>query len=471
MAKVLTAYRDNDSLVLTDAPFSLLAARGMGGADVRRVTARGPAQQGDTDYGWRLNPRTIELEIGIEATTDAELDGYRRTLQGFFRPLPSTPVKLRVTRDDGADRQIDCYVVDKVRIALAPELRPGHYHRATILLYAPNPTFYDPVPGTVSIQGSAGLAADWYLAGGLIGSARVLMQGGTPAQGQAWSYGGSIPSSTTWTLAVRMTQESLGTAVKYAFHVDNGASESDVSFRADTTEYKVGDAGGGQALGSAFMPSDTANYYFRHDPNRQLRPEWPFISDAITVNSDDIPLILSPGNVPIGGTARRWRSNAAGDASSYWGGSVIRYALYSPGLTKGEIDALDPFLSAAVGGTAYLSNSLNYTGDLPEYPTISITGPITSPRLLSAYTGHVLEFAGVTIGAGTTYVIDTRPTQKSVYAGTVNKKGDLSAWSDLGDFSITPDTVQGINVFYLTGTNTGTATTLSIVYNTRYSAS
>src|SRR5688572_9230343 len=113
MAFTLQAIVGSSTVTLTNkSPFGLLSAKGLAGAPVRRLTAQGAAQHGDTDLGFRLRPRELELEIGFRADTDAALDAHRDTLMAIFKPLPSTPVNLRGTRDDGDIRQLDCYSVD-----------------------------------------------------------------------------------------------------------------------------------------------------------------------------------------------------------------------------------------------------------------------------------------------------------------------------------------------------------------------
>lgn len=157
MAFALDAIVGSTTQSLTDgAPFKLLAAHGMGGPPIRRLVVRGPAQHGDTDIGYRLQPRDIELQLGFAASTDAILDGYRDLLARIFRPLGDAPVSLRVTRDGPITRQIDVYTVGPIDISLLPEHRPGHYHRARVRVRAPDPAWYSPTAGTSSVQGSAG---------------------------------------------------------------------------------------------------------------------------------------------------------------------------------------------------------------------------------------------------------------------------------------------------------------------------
>src|SRR3972149_5969161 len=100
MAFGLQAIVGATTVSLSDGnPFSLVGATGMAGAAVRRVVAQGAAQHGDTDKGYRLNPRELEVTIGFQASTDAALDAHRDTLTSIFKPLTSTPAYFGVRRD------------------------------------------------------------------------------------------------------------------------------------------------------------------------------------------------------------------------------------------------------------------------------------------------------------------------------------------------------------------------------------
>lgn len=483
MAFGVQAVYSGGTVSLTDkSPYRLLSARGMAGAPVRRVTSRGPAQEGETDLGYRLNPRQIELEIGFVATTDAILDGYRDTLMTVFKPLTATPIYLRVTRDDGEIRQLDCYTVGGVDIQWVKEHRPGHYHVATVRLYAPDPAYYDTTPGTVTATASSGTAADWYLAGGAIGTASVLMSGGTPTQGQVWSYSGTLAHTASYTLVWRTTQEAVGAAEKYAFHVANGGFPNlDTAFVAGTiTNFGYQDVGGTIAigapyiLGTAFMPSGTANYFIRHDPDGVT--ENGVLTGYKHVYYNGVSYVNPPyeSNVeqPISGTNRRWRSNSANAVNSRWTSPILLYALYSPGLTEGQISSLAPYMNGAIGGTAFLSPSIQYPGDLPEYPIISVRGPITGLVMNNVASGKSIALGTNAIAAGETYVFDLRPGYKTVTLGTVNKRSALADYSDWDEWYLSPDPegVQGSNPIYVYGTNTSGSTQITIVYYERYSS-
>lgn len=477
MAFSLTATVGSTSITLSDRnPYCLLSATGMGAADVRRVTTRGPAQDGDTDKGYRLAPREIELVLGFQGTTDAILDGYRDTLTSFFKPLPSTPVKLKVTRDDGELRQIDCYVVGSIKIDLLKEHRPGHYHRATVRLRAPDPAWYEVAPGTASFTGTADFLANWWLAGGAIGASQVLMHGGTPALDEAWTSASSLTGSVSWTLAVRAGSVSALGSAAYMFSKSPNTGDNSATFGVAGTlgfgtsppYYVIGNATKYPSL----MSGGTSVYFYHSDP-----AGFPY-SAGLNFTFYRTTWVLDPGGgfdsygafggfdavSTVPGTTMKWRTLG-------WSGAVQLYALYYPGLSYSQRAALQPFM-AGTAGTVANTLTIPYEGNLPEYPTLSLSGPIANAVITNTATGEVLDFTGSTINAGTTYVIDTRYGYKTVLYGTVSKRDQLSDDSDLGTWHIAPDPVAtgGTNIITVNGSGNGTATALSIVYYNRFSS-
>ena len=466
MTFALTVYLSSDSLTLTSNPYSLVSATGLGGAGVRRVNAQGPAQDGDTDKGYRLTPRSFRLVVGITAATDALLDSYRDALVSIFKPVPDTPQVLEVTRDDTTARRLDCYLDGEIDIALDPKYRPGHYLRLTIPLYAPEAAYYAVSPGTASIVGPITFSDTWWLAGGAIGTAQVLMHGGTPANNEAWSWTGSLSASDTMTLAIRAGSVSAAGSISYMFRDTAGATRSPRFYRqTDTGGVDAGNPRFYYAYDQKFyygMPFGTHNYFYEHVVETNF--------SAVRLSVDDVQQAIHFYPGAVDGATMLWR--AAGYTSgTTWPGTVQFYALYNPKLSAAQRSALNAYMSGTVG-TVATSVSVAYLGDLDEYPVLSLTGPVTSPVITNTATGETLDFGTITIGAGTTYVIDTRYGQKSVLFGTVDRKYQLSTDSDLDTWHLAPDPVApaGVNVITLGGTAIGTATTLQVVYYNRYSS-
>jgi len=144
MTTELVAIRGNQTLALYGKPFHLIAHIGTGIATIERQQERGPYQNGVTDLGYRLEPRTINLPIQIEGDTRAHADALRSQLTRFFRPLPRTPVRLRFRRDDGAYRQIDTFLIGQTDFANTLDDRHDRFQKCVLQLRAADPLFYDP---------------------------------------------------------------------------------------------------------------------------------------------------------------------------------------------------------------------------------------------------------------------------------------------------------------------------------------
>lgn len=475
MAYSLTAIASSGSVVLSDSnPYKLRTINGFDGAEIRRVMSQGPAQDGYTDLGYRLNTREIELVIGYRGTADATVDTYRDTLNGIFKPLASTPINLRYVRDDGEVRQVDCYVTGQPKISLIPDFRPGHYQEATIRLRAADPAWYEPTPGTVTVTGTAGLSANWWLAGGAIDSSYHLMHGGTVGLGSAWTYAGTLGTATSFTIALRMPQETIvpGSS-KYAYAVDNDSTNSVISFGSDfyfgiDTYYF---SQNGHSLGTTAMGAGTMNYIYRYNPSKEGGNTQNYLARTSDTDITDMTAIdFWDGTAAITSATRKFRVNGSYGTTSAWQGTIQLYALYSPMLSFSQINALNIYMAGAVGGTISQALAVPYEGDLPEYPTITITGPITGPTITNTATGLTLNFGTYAIGAGTSYVINTHPDYRTVLEGSTNRRNQLSDDSDLGDWRLesSPVATGGTNIISITGTNTGTATQCKIVYYNRY---
>lgn len=141
-------------------PFDLVSATGIGIAPVRRLTQRGPLQHGETDVGYRLDPRTINLVLVITTGDRALSDAARQTLAYIFGPRESEPIKLRCTRDDGAVRQIDCRSMGTLDVPITDDTRIWDFQRVGVQLVASNPFWYDPMPNSPQAVVSQGA---WFI--------------------------------------------------------------------------------------------------------------------------------------------------------------------------------------------------------------------------------------------------------------------------------------------------------------------
>lgn len=144
------------SLALTGRnPYDVITAEGVGTAPVRRLVDRSPFQDGDTDVGYRVDARLINLVLLSIAPDLATADTYRDAIYAYFRPLRN-PLILRCTRDDGSLRQIACYPVGVVDAPITEEDRMWGNQRLAVQLRAADPIWYNPAERTAALGGATG---------------------------------------------------------------------------------------------------------------------------------------------------------------------------------------------------------------------------------------------------------------------------------------------------------------------------
>lgn len=122
-------------------PYSYLGHDNLGAAPRRRLVERGPQQHGETDLGYRLDPRVFTLLLQIEAADAAAFWDQRNDLISYFAPYHA-PI-LGFWLKNGAVRYIDCHLVGDLMMPDGEYM--GTIQRAAAQLKAPDPTFYDPV--------------------------------------------------------------------------------------------------------------------------------------------------------------------------------------------------------------------------------------------------------------------------------------------------------------------------------------
>lgn len=450
--------------ISADQPISIAGADGMGGAPVRNLEEQGPYQDGSSHLGERLEPRTITLRLNAVGSTAAALDGHRDTLNAMFKPVRGIPITLRITRDDGEIRQIDCRRT-LLDLSLVKEDHPGHLHRAVVQLRAADPTFYGP---TLEEEDFSAAPISWWLAYNTIGSANVLEHVESPTQGQLWANTGSVAANSSWTVAFRTQRSPTGNTM--AFNVISpGFSDIDYVTLQQTTNGEVQKAGWGSARSSqnSFMTPGTANYFTGVRIVDATDGYGELYRDNTLVEQIGWSL---PGFTPIpaaGSGTARWRSAATGTATQPWAQALSRAAVYNIALSSTQRAALNEAMT--VSGSAFVSNIV-YAGDFDSYPVLTLTGPISNPVITNLTTGDTLDFTGGTVGTAEIWTIDTRYGRKSVLNGTVNITSYLSNDSDLATFHIAPDPIAagGTNTISIAYTAGGTAAAIRVAYYNRY---
>jgi hypothetical protein len=456
MTYALAAIVSGTTYSLTDSnPFSLVAITGIGIPALHRLTERGPFQHGATDLGFRLDPRLISIIVHVNATSLSNADANRATLMTAFNPLPSTPILLKITRDDGAIRQIDCHAAGAVDIPNTPtQDRMGASQRVVIQLQAADPVWYDPTPVEVDFVD----AGDWWLGLGTITAGQVAEHVTTPTQGQAYA-GAAVADSSPWSIFFQTNITTLLASPAECLFQTLVDSDNTWSIQSDlpgVSEFTIKDAGAEVHITSGWFATGLANYFVVSD------------GTTVTVYRENVSKGAVTSSQGFYATGAKWRSRTTGAGT--WTPTVPYGAIYNIALDSTKRAAI---LGEMAGGLVETS-SITYTGTAIEYPVITVTGPIADCVITNTTTGEVLDFTGVTIAAANVYTIDLRYGYKTVVnqAG-VNKIADLTAASDLAiwHLEIAPIASGGVNAIGVAGTATTAATEVAITYYKRYVSS
>lgn len=152
MSVTIDLIRGSDTLRVSGRdPYSFISLTGLGLPPVRRQHERGPQQHGSTDVGFLLDERMLNLAllIGGGTYTLEQLDDYRDELADFLKPMEATPLKLRLTRDNGTIRQIDTNVVGMVDFPNTLQERIGPSQLVVVQFEAADPIPYEPTLNSV----------------------------------------------------------------------------------------------------------------------------------------------------------------------------------------------------------------------------------------------------------------------------------------------------------------------------------
>lgn len=441
-----TTYNLNDG-----NPYRLAGVEMVGPSPVNRFGQRSPLQSGVTDLGFRLGPREIILNFNFWASADATLDTYRQSLHAIFKPTTSLPIQLRVTRDDGSIRTLNCFATDKTAVSFSTDDKASHLHRASVNLLAPAPAWK---AAAATQETFTGTALVWWTANGVIGTANVMEHVEFPTQGQPWTYAGTITGE--WTVAFRSGQETAGGS-KAAFRVGTAS---------DSTDAKVWWYNSAELAFTAYhsgvttMPAGTLNY-FAVKVNA-------FNVNTLYYGENNFWMADSGTDLDITGTARAWRAAPGSAAATRWSNEFPKAAVYNVALDPTQMTALN----AAMEGTAIIGTVTTVNlGDFPAYPLITIQGPIINPILTNISTGKIINLYGITLGSGELYTIDLTTGDKTIFdANGVNQMGAMGTPSQLALWNLAPSPVVsgGTNSISVQGGSTSTSTQIMFIHTDEY---
>lgn len=127
---------------------TLLSHDGLGMPDFHRMEERGPLQHGVTDRGYRLDPKTIVLVLGIRGNSLDDFYQKRHGLLDLFKPS-NKPGSLR-WKIGSKVRQIDGHLIGGLNFS--DRDRSHLFQKAAIAIKCPDPTWYDPAGRSVEFS-------------------------------------------------------------------------------------------------------------------------------------------------------------------------------------------------------------------------------------------------------------------------------------------------------------------------------
>jgi len=148
--------RGTESLNIGDlVNYAIQDLEGFGMPPLHRITERGPLQHGESDRGYRLDPRLIQVVLAIRAASWAAFYARRRELLYYLSPASDAAVSLRFTQPDGTIRQIDGYAMDGPDFP-KKDARLYQVQKLSFRLKCPDPAWYDPERQSLRIVGGGG---------------------------------------------------------------------------------------------------------------------------------------------------------------------------------------------------------------------------------------------------------------------------------------------------------------------------
>lgn len=135
------------------APLTMLEIDGIAAPAARPLSERGPLQDGDTDLGFRLEPRTVSLALQGITTASYTSDTIRDLINRLFKPS-NVPIYLDVVRDDASVRRLMCRSLGEY--SLPQNIMAQLYAKTVITLRAADPLFYNPAMQALSFGIAAG---------------------------------------------------------------------------------------------------------------------------------------------------------------------------------------------------------------------------------------------------------------------------------------------------------------------------
>lgn len=139
-----------------NGPYIFQGEEGLAMPPITRYSQRSPLQHGDSDLGFRLEPRIFSLAFTAASSSKAELMNHRAQLLSWFAPFNN--LRFRFDLANGTTRYIDCNYLGGLELSKSD--RVGIYQKMVLQFKANDPTFYDVAPQAYTISG--GISGDTF---------------------------------------------------------------------------------------------------------------------------------------------------------------------------------------------------------------------------------------------------------------------------------------------------------------------
>jgi len=146
MATTVSVIIGSNEYSLDDGTLVRLVGHdGWGMAPLHRISDRGPEQHGETDLGYRLDPRYGTLVFRLAVTELDTMYSRRNTLITRFAPQNNPILKFDL---DYGERRIACHYVGDMSLPWSPN--DWATQKLAVRLKAADPTFYDPTERSIT---------------------------------------------------------------------------------------------------------------------------------------------------------------------------------------------------------------------------------------------------------------------------------------------------------------------------------
>lgn len=275
---MLSVIKNGIEYSLDDGTYcTLVGDEGWGAPPTHRLSRRGVLQNGDSDAGFRLDPRIASLSLFILGSNRVDLYQKRASLLDILSPS-DTPIVIRWSIGDTV-RDIDGHIMDGP--LMGSEDRSGFAQRTLVTFRCSDPTFYNPIGNAETFELGGGSDA-------LVIPMTVPMKVGTAVIDQtvAVSYNGSWPTNPTLvriggpiTNAV-VTNVTTGDKLDFTGTVIDAGDYYDIDLRYGIKTVK--DSNGDNKIGDLTSDSDLSTFNLVQGTN-SIRVQGTAVTEATTV--------------------------------------------------------------------------------------------------------------------------------------------------------------------------------------------